>query len=277
MELITSKLNEKVKFVKNLNEKKYRNLENSFYIEGIKVVNEAIDMFILNEININFIVISKEILKNVNGGLEIISRIEKLYNENKIKVYEFERNIFKSVTDTITPQGILAIIEIPKYSLDECLNQNSNILLLDKVQDMGNLGTILRTANAFNVNTIFCIKGTADVYSPKVVRSTMSSILRQKVIYISEAENLIFFQKLKNIGYNIIGTALQTDKYIQDLDFKNSKNCFVIGNEANGISNGIIKECDFLVKIPIEKQVDSLNVSVATSIFLYEQYIQNRK
>lgn len=264
MEIITSKSNEKVKFIKSLNEKKFRQKYMCFYLEGIKVVNEVLNSN--RAIDIKFIALSSEILKNVNGGNESLMQISSLKN---IVVYDIKKEIFENITDTKTPQGILVVLKIKPYTLNDILNDknsNENILLLDKVQDLGNIGTIIRTADAFNINKILCMEGTADVYAPKVIRSTMGSILREKVVYINKKD----LETLRKSDYTIIGTSLNTNKYIQDLDFT-KKSIFVLGNEANGISKEVENICDELIKIKMSGNAESLNVSIAAGIIMYLQ------
>lgn len=254
--VITSKSNEKAKYIKSLNDKKGRQKEKAFYLEGVKVVNEVLDK--RQAINLKFIACSKEILQNVNGGDKILKRIE-----NKKNVIYFSQEVFKSISDTKTPQGILAVIGIPE---NEFVDKGKNVLILDKIQDAGNIGTIIRTADAFGIDTIICTKGTVDVYSQKVLRSTMGSILREKIIYTDD----ISF--LKEKGYKLIGTVLD-EKSISLEKFDFSKKCaFVMGNEANGISDEIKSICNEFVKIPMTGNAESLNVAVATSIILYSAY-----
>lgn len=259
--VITSKSNEKAKVIKSLNDKKGRIKNNCFYLEGIKVVNEVLDK--KEAINIKFIACSKEILENVNGGNNILERLKNYIN---LEVIYFSKEVFEILTDTKTPQGILAVIEIPKY---DKINSKGNILILDKIQDAGNIGTIIRSADAFGIDTIVCTKGTVDCYSPKVLRSTMGSILREKIIYLDD------IHEIKNIGYMIVGTVLD-DKSISLENLKISKKmAFVMGNEANGISDEIKNLCDVFVKIPMTGNAESLNVAVATSIILYKQFEKN--
>ena len=261
MELIVSKSNDNVKLIRSLNEKKYRTKYNAFYLEGVKVTNEILDK---NEaIDILFIAYSKSLLISTNGGQALLNRISSLKN---IKVLEFEENIFKYMTDTVNTQGILVVMKIPKYSLEN--EENKNIILLDKVQDLGNIGTIIRSCNAFGVDTILCTSGTADVYSPKAVRATMGGILNVKIIYLDGIEKL---NLLKKMGYKIATTSLKTQNSIDSIDY-NNKYIFVMGNEANGVSKEILDISDFVVKIPMNEKIESLNVGVATSIILYEQY-----
>ena len=261
MELIVSKSNDNVKFIRSLNEKKYRTKYNAFYLEGVKVTNEILDK---NEaIDILFIAYSKSLLISTNGGQALLDRISSLKN---VKVLEFEENIFKYMTDTVNTQGILVVMKIPKYSLEN--EENKNIILLDKVQDLGNIGTIIRSCNAFGVDTILCTSGTADDYSPNAVRATMGGILNVKIIYLDDIEKLNLFKKM---GYKIATTSLKTQNSIDSIDY-NNKYIFVMGNEANGVSKEIIDISDFVVKIPMSEKIESLNVGVATSIILYEQY-----
>ena len=151
------------------------------------------------------------------------------------------------------------------------INDKGNILILDKIQDTGNIGTIIRSADAFGIDTIVCTKGTVDCYSPKVLRSTMGSILREKIIYLDDDD----INEIKNIGYTIVGTVLD-DKSISLENLKISKKmAFIVGNEANGISDEIKNLCDIFVKIPMTGNAESLNVAVATSIILYKQFEKN--
>lgn len=273
MDTIISKSNEKVKYLKNLNEKKFRQKYNAFYLEGIKVVEEVLNMN--KAINIMFIAYSKDILLNLNGGYEIFEKIQEISKRNSFELIDLDKNVFEYVSDTVTPQGILAVIEIPKYDIFNILNNDfemkKNIIILDKVQDSGNIGTIIRTADAFDVDTIICLEGTTDVYSPKVVRSTMGSILREKIIYLNKDELNNYLKKIKEIGFKIVGTSLNTDKYISEIDF-NDRHAFVLGNEANGISSEVINICDKLIKIPMSGSAESLNVGIASGIILYEQF-----
>ncbi len=268
MDTIFSKSNDNVKFIRSLNEKKFRNKENAFYLEGVKVVNEILDKE--EAIDILFIAYSKSILVTTNGGEELLNRIEK---KNNIKTLDFEENIFKYMTDTVNPQGVLIVIKIPKYDLESELEDNTkNIIILDKVQDLGNLGTIIRSCNAFDIELIICTSGTADVYSPKTLRATMGGILNTKIIYLDNNEDILI---LKRLGYNIVTTSLNAICKPSTLDYS-KKYAFVMGNEANGVSQELSNISDIHIKIPMTDKIDSLNVGVATSIILYEQY-KNRE
>lgn len=262
MEAIISKSNDNVKFIRSLNEKKFRTKYNAFYLEGVKVTNEILDKN--KAIDILFIAYSKSLLVTTNGGEQLLNRIS---NIKDIKILEFSDNIFKYMTDTVNSQGVLVAMKIPKYNLEKEIN-GKNMVLLDKVQDLGNIGTIIRSCNAFDVDVILCTTGTADVYSPKAIRSTMGGILNTKVIYLDDINEI---EILKNSGYKIVTTSLETKNSIDSISFED-KYVFVMGNEANGVSKEIEKLSDFLIKIPMSDKIESLNVGVATSIILYEQY-----
>ena len=223
--MIISKSNDYIKHIKSLSQKKYRDEYHEYIIEGIKLVKEAI----IEGVHIKKIIIC-----------------ESLFNE-KIEFRDIEyvdENVFKYISETESPQGILALLE-----------QNENkkeygdiIFALDNVQDPGNLGTIVRTLDCAGINSLILRDGCADLYNPKVVRSTMGAIFR---VYIERHKE--FTEKLldlKEKGYKIVVTSLKTDKYIYDLNF--SEKCIVvIGNESKGVSNEIMDIADIKTKIPM--------------------------
>lgn len=278
-DIIISKSNERAKFIKGLNDKKNRIKNNCYYLEGIKVVFEVIKE--VKAVDIISIAYSDCILENVKDGKESLNVVKEYCLNNNINITNFSKEVFSYMTDTITPQGILAVVKIPKYSNNDIeeiikgeLNKDNNILILDKLQDLGNIGTIVRSCDAFNVKTIFCIEGTADIYSPKAIRSTMASILRVNVIYIKEDIDVI--KKLRESGYIIASTTLTDNSCnLNDLNF-NKKYAFIMGNEANGVSDKIKSNSDINIKIPMSSSTESLNVSIATGIVLYEQF-KNKK
>lgn len=272
MDTIISKSNEKVKYIKSLNEKKFRQKYGAFYVEGIKVVEEILNCN--KAIDIMFIAYSEELLSSLNGGNRILNLIkDKKYN---FPIFHLSKNIFEYVTDTNAPQGVLVVIRKNEEELENLdLSKTGNIIILDKVQDAGNIGTIIRTAEAFDIKTVICIEGTTDIYSPKVVRSTMGSIIRENVIYCKENKIDLLFENLKNNNYTIYSTVLEESRYVEDIKF-NLKSVFVFGNEANGVSEKIKKISDENIKINMTDNTDSLNVSVAAGIVMYKQYIDGK-
>jgi TrmH family RNA methyltransferase len=167
------------------------------------------------------------------------------------------------MTDTKTPQGILAVVE--KNKNKEIDYSKDFLIILDNIQDPGNLGTIIRTADSCDLGQVIVSTDTVDCYSPKVIRSTMGSSFRINVIERHLVETI---KEIKAHGFEIIVTSLQTDKSIYDVDY--SKKAIIIGNEANGVRDEIMKEADLKVKIPMLGKTESLNASIAAGVMMYE-------
>lgn len=260
MQVITSKDNETIKNIKKLKDKKFRDEAGVYVIEGIKMIKEAIE----EKTSIKKIVICEECLKA--GDLE--QKI--LYEIAKYDCIYVNSKLYNSLTDVVAPQGILAVIAKPNK--DTKINYDQDIILaLDGIQDPGNLGTILRTADSVNLKQILVTKNTADAYNPKVVRSTMGAILRIKII---ETEDLAkTLKEAKKNKFKIVATSLDTNDSIYDISY--NKKVIVIGNEANGVSKEIQELADNRVKIPMLGKTESLNASVATGIMLYE-YVRQK-
>ena len=262
MQVITSKDNELVKNIKKLKEKKYRDLNNQFIVEGIKIVSEAIQ----ENANIDSIVICEDC---VNDG-SIDKKL--LFEIAKFKCIYVTQNIFDTLTDVTNPQGILAVIN--KEDLTQNIDYTSDfIVVLDGIQDPGNLGTILRTVDSANLKQIIVSKETADSYNPKVVRSTMGGIFRVNII---KSDNLVeTLKQMQKNGFEIVVTSLETNNSIYDINY--NKKVVVIGNEANGVSEEIQELADKKVKIPMLGKTESLNAGVATGIMIYEYVRENVK
>lgn len=263
MQVISSKENEIIKNIKKLKEKKYRDLNNEYIIEGIKIIQEAIQ----ENAKIKQIIICDDCEKNSNISQEMmyeIAKYECIYVTNKI---------FTSLTDVKNPQGIMAIVE-KNSSKEEEIDYNQDVIVaLDDIQDPGNLGTILRTVDSIGINQILVSKGTADSYNPKVVRSTMGAIFRVKIIECEDLEKTL--KEIKKHKFEILVTSLQTENSIYDIKY--NKKVIVIGNEANGVEEKIQNMADVKVKIPMLGRTESLNASVATGIILYEYVRQKIK
>ena len=260
MQRISSKDNEFVKHIKKLKDKKYRDQSNEYVIEGIKLVEEAIN----ENAKIKQIVICEECTKTQ----EISKKL--MYEIASFDCIYVTENVFNSITEVKNPQGILAVIE--RRNSENEINYNEDIIVaLDGIQDPGNLGTILRTVDSIGLKQILVSKETADVYNPKVVRSTMGAIFRVKVIECDNLEKTL--KEIKKYKYEIVVTSLQTNESIYDIKY--NKKIIVIGNEANGVSKEIQEMADKKVKSPMLGKTESLNASVATGIVLYE-YVRQK-
>lgn len=259
--VITSKDNDFIKHVKKLKEKKYREEYGEFIVEGIKMIEEAI----LENAIIKNIIICDDCKTQSSIPNELLYEIAK-YN----CIYVTEK-IFNFITDVSNPQGILAIIDKSGNKETQIDFKENLFLILDNIQDPGNMGTILRTADSIGLRQILVSKGTSDPYNPKVVRSTMGAIFRVKVIECEELAKTL--KELKKHKIKIYATDLKTDKSIYDVSY--NKVGIVIGNEANGVSNEILELADTKIKIPMKGKTESLNAAVATGVILYEAIRQN--
>lgn len=260
MQVITSKENETIKNIKKLKDKKFRDEAGLYIIEGIKMIEEAIE----EKASIKKILICEECL--TTGDLE--QKI--LYEIAKYDCIYVNTKVYNFLTDVVAPQGIMAVVAKPSKDTETDYSEDI-ILALDGIQDPGNLGTILRTADSVKLKQIIVTKNTADSYNPKVVRSTMGAILRIKII---ETEDLAkTLKEAKKNKFKIVATSLDTNESIYDISY--NKKVIVIGNEANGVSKEIQELADNRVKIPMLGKTESLNASVATGIMLYE-YVRQK-
>ena len=263
MQKISSKDNSLVKHIKRLKEKKYRDEYGEYVVEGLKLIKEAIQ----ENADIKHIVVCD----GCDNSEMIESHLK--YEMARLDFIYVPQNIFKMISDVENPQGVLAVIGKTKYTnIEADINLSEDIILaLDDIQDPGNLGTILRTADSVGLKQILVSKGTADSYNPKVVRSTMGAIFRVNVI---ECDNLKETLKdLQSKDYKVMTTSLKAKKSIYEVHYK--KKIIVIGNEANGVSKEILNLADEKVIIPMLGKTESLNASVATGVILYE-YVRQK-
>ena len=281
--IISSKDNEIVKEIRKLKEKKYR--KDKFIVEGIKMLEEAInenasiDLIVIREgIDLRSVISNVLPKNNADSGIKSKNILDVI---SKIKNITVTRKVFDTLTDVVSPQGVLAVINKNK----KVINSDSNIisknneidttadyiLALDGIQDPGNLGTIIRTADSANLKQIIVSKNTVDAYSPKVIRSTMGAIYR---VHIIEVENLeVTLKDLQKGGFKVVVTSLDTKNSIYDISY--NKSIVVIGNEANGVSKEVQELANEKVKIPMLGKTESLNAAVATGIMIYE-YVRRK-
>lgn len=259
MVFIESKDNNLFKNTKKLKERKNRNKSSQYIIEGFRLVQEAFKA----NVDIEYLIVTKD------GSEKIDKFLSNHINEN-MKIYEISDNLFKELISTENPQGILAVTNMNVMPMQA----NGNFYLLcDKLQDPGNLGTIIRTAHAAGVQGIILTKGTVDIYNEKTIRSTMGSIFYIPIYY--DDDNFSFVNSLKNDGFNLLVTSLDTDKDFFQEDLR-GKVILTVGNEGNGVSEEVLALADTKVKIPMPGNAESLNVAIATSVIMYEKVRQDR-
>lgn len=257
--MITSTSNPQVKRLLQLQKKgKVREEENVFVVEGLRMFTEVPEK-----------------------RVEKVYISETLFNRKKhdlnLQDFSFEilsDHVFEYVSDTKTPQGILCVIKRKKYDLSELLKvENPHFVVLDNLQDPGNMGTIVRTAEASGVDAIFMSKDCVDIYNPKTIRSTMGSIYRMPFIYIEDIAYLLdIFRKngVKSYAAHLDG------KNFYDKENYESGTAILIGNEGNGLRDEVTEKADVLVRIPMEGKVESLNAAIAASVLMFEVSRQRR-
>lgn len=259
MKEITSKDNRIFKEAMSLKEKKYRDKLGLYLIEGWNLLEEAIkcDVQIVN------VFICPEVIEHmVETDENFVAPGVALNN-----VFELSSNLFKRLSDTETSQGIIAVVK-KKEQPNQFNKQGSCFICLDRLQDPGNIGTILRTADAAGYSLAIIMKGTADIYSPKVVRAATGSLFRMPVVFMDDANELKSFTL--TAGKKIVTTTMDGSSVYYEEDLSKDI-CLVIGNEGNGISDEILDLADIKVRIPMEGSIESLNASIAAGILMYER------
>ena len=251
--MITAASNQRVKNLINLIQKaKARREQDVFITEGIKMFLEA-DPDKIKEVYVSQ------------------SFYEKGVAREKIEQCNYEilsDELFKKVSDTQTPQGILCVMKQYHYELEDLfLKENPLFLILEDIQDPGNLGTMVRTAEGAGVDGIIMTKGTVDIYNPKTIRSTMGSVYRMPFLYTEDLLDLM--KELQKKGVKIYAAHLQGRQFYHEMDFKGAT-AFLIGNEGNGLKDETADAADIYMKIPMQGQVESLNAAVASVILMYE-------
>ena len=238
--VIESVQNEKIKYFRKLRETKYIKEYKEFIVEGEHLVEEAIK----------------------NGyAKEIILLNGKDYNTDLNKIYVSD-NVLKSISLLKTPQYIMALCNV----IDNKEIKGSRLLLLDNVSDPGNLGTIIRSSVAFNIDTIILSEDSVNLYNDKVVRSSEGMMFNTNIITMNLNTAI---DEIKNKGIKVYGTDLKGSKYLHEFS-KPSSFALIVGNEGMGMKKEILDLCDENIKIEMNNNCESLNVGVATSIILYE-------
>ncbi len=237
--IITSVNNDLIKETVKLKEKKYRDLTNTFLIEGLHLVNEAIN----------------------NNLIKVIFVLEDFSFDTNFKKIIVSREVMKKLSDNPSLPKIMAIVEKKK---EESIG--NKVVILDRVQDPGNLGTIIRSATAFNFDTIILSNDSVDLYNSKVVRSTQGMLFNINILRRDIKEEIA---NLKSKNYLILGTDVYNGSDVSKYTV-NKKFALVLGNEGTGVSEEVKSLCDDNLYIKMNSNCESLNVSVAASILMYE-------
>lgn len=262
IKMITSTSNQQIKNLIQLqNKSKVREEQGAFIIEGIKMFEESkagghlIKAYVSESFYLDKIQTDKDYFNSFSH--EIVSD-----------------TIFKDASETMTPQGIMAIVKKPVYKLEDIIKRDKvTLMLLEDLRDPGNLGTIIRTSEGAGFDGVILSKSSVDVFNPKVIRSTMGAIYRMPLVYVDDFTGMLEHLKLK--GINIYAAHLNGASYYDKINY-GDKTAILVGNEANGLSNEAAMASSQRVKIPMEGKVESLNAAIAASILMYEVYRQRR-
>jgi TrmH family RNA methyltransferase len=250
---------EKLKELVKLKTKKGRKTQKRFLIEGMRLCEEMANSNWEAES-----VLFTGSFQNSSSGKKLLQKFER----KNVKTIPVKSEEVKKLSDTVTPQGIICVVKIKKYSLDELWSKRSNIILaLDAIRDPGNVGTLIRTADAFGIDGVILSSDSAELYNPKVVRSTMGSIFHLPIFDEIDLEKTI--PQLKKRNFKIYGTDVREGKDLEELDCS-GKICLLIGNETEGLNKNLLELSDEIIRIPIFGRAESLNASVAGGILLYE-------
>lgn len=257
--MITSSANKKVKQIVQWQTKtKERKKDNVYLVEGFKMFEEAPEMSILE------VYVSEDAMEKLADSIR--EKLDRIGYEIVAAV------IFRKMSDTQTPQGILTVLRQPEYDLNTLISGEKPLLVvLENLQDPGNLGTIVRTGEGAGITGVIMSEQTVDIFNPKTIRATMGSVYRVPFVYVKDMRDTL--QKLHEKGIHTYAAHLQGTTYYNDFDFK-QPTAFLIGNEGNGLQKETADLAESYLKIPMEGQVESLNAAIATSLLIYEAHRQ---
>ncbi|MCR4990902.1 MAG: RNA methyltransferase [Lachnospiraceae bacterium] len=265
--MITSLSNGRIRHLCELISKsRLRNEERLFVCEGFRMFEEAPDKLI-KEVYTDentYVEMEECFLKTPSSRLgRAFLRIKEL-SKKGVFVETVSENVLKKIADTKTPQGIVFALSFPEYNIEDL--GEGNILVLENIQDPGNLGTMIRTAEGAGAGGILMTDGTVDIFNPKTVRSTMGSLFRVPFIRGGRIGDVA--KTLKENGIKIYAACLDGERYYDEVPYE-TRCAFMIGNEGNGLSQEAVEQADELIKIPMEGKLESLNAAVSAAILLY--------
>lgn len=259
--MITSKANPKIRQVMQWQAKaKERKSAGIFIVEGFKMYEEA------PEESVREVYLSEDAVDKARRQPDIWDRLCRTGYET------VAGDIFCKMSDTQSPQGILCVVERPEYNLDQLIQARAPLLVvLESLQDPGNLGTIIRTGEGAGITGVIMNRGTVDIYNPKTIRATMGSVYRVPFVYEDDLRETV--KRLREGGIRTYAARLEGGKSYDRLSFREGT-AFLIGNEGNGLSQGLQELADEFLRIPMEGRVESLNASVAAAVLMYEAHRQ---
>ncbi len=263
--LITSVQNREVKMVRELAERKHRDAAQRFAIEGVRLVEAALAA----EAKLETVYYAPK-LNASDRGDALLREIEAA----GVRTVEVTPEVLGRLADTDSPQGIVAVVTYPTEETELPFAADALLVLADGIQDPGNLGTIIRSADAAGADGVLVTAGSADIYHPKTVRATMGSLFHLPVVRVADPAAVI--TKLQARGFRFLIGDIDTELVHYDADYTGGV-ILGVGGEAGGASPAVLAAADAVVKIPLLGRAESLNAGVAASILLYEAVRQRRK
>jgi TrmH family RNA methyltransferase len=264
-EIITSSQNKYMKHLKSLHSKKNRDQIGQYIIEGFKLVEEALEYH-----KPFYLMLLSEVTSKSVEGEALMRKCE----EANIPVYVGSEKVFAEASEMDTPQGILAVIYKKEPNIEEVIhNQRLNIVILDEVRDPGNVGTIIRTADACGINAVVLSKGCVDLYNGKTIRATMGSMFHIPVF--TEIDIIELIIRLKSLGAIVLGADPHSSISCIDVE-TDSSTAIIIGNEANGLRDEVKAATTKNITIPMPGKAESLNAGVAAAILMYEFAVRKK-
>lgn len=258
--MITSLNNDKIKKTVQLRKSaRARREAGVFLVEGIRMFRE------IPPERIEEVFMTEAFYKK---NIDEVKKVLKLYDgsgKSKAHIEMVSEEVYAKLSDTVSPQGIMAVVDAFEYELNDMLEGNY-LLMLEDIQDPGNLGTMFRTAEAAGVTGIIMSRDTVDVYNPKVIRSTMGSVFRMPFVYVDDMVGTINW--LKQSDYGVYAAALEGANRYDQVEYSNKK-AILIGNEGNGLKETTVKAASEAVFIPMAGKVESLNASISAAVLLY--------
>ncbi|MBO5076472.1 MAG: RNA methyltransferase [Clostridia bacterium] len=262
---VGSLTDKRVVFVRGLSRRKSKPGCDCFFLEGERAVSEVP----LKQGSIDTLVLSRSYVEGVDSQYGRFAIIRKLQNCGAHTLYVTDK-VFAAITGTVNPQGIAAVVNKPRFgTLEQLLPKVKRVLVLENLQDPGNLGTCIRTADAFGFDAVICTDNCADVYNQKVLRSTVGSLFHIPVLEFNEGIFKLSV-KLKAAGLYIYGADPRGGTSSVDRRFGEGRTAIVIGNEARGLSDAARAVSDELVTIPMAGSAESLNAAIAAAVLMYE-------
>ena len=257
--MITSTSSSQVKHVISLLSKaKERKKNNEYVVEGIRMVSEVpADLLVKIYMSERF----------QNNNSEYVKELVKKQAISDDSIEIVADNVFDRMSQTQTPQGIMAVVRMKDNSLSDMLSGNPLLILVENLQDPGNLGTIIRMGEGAGVTGVIMSPNTVDIYNPKTIRSTMGSIFRVPFIYVQDFGEAV--SECQKSGVKVYAAHLDGNNTYLGEDYS-TPTAFLIGNEGNGLTDDITKQADTLIRIPMEGEVESLNAAIACTILTYE-------